>query len=85
MKANRLGWVTSININQSIGELITADISVVAQDPGALMRQFKNWMNDGIGSPTFQKEFMCLYCASPNRIEDTHCVKCGAPRSFVIG
>lgn len=82
---NRLGWVTSINVNSGYRDLVTADISVVAQDPGALMRQFKNWMDEGINEPTFQKEFMCLYCASPNRIEETHCKKCGAPRSFVIG
>lgn len=61
------------------------EIAGVAQNPGALMEQFQEWMRGGISAPTYQKEYMCLYCASPNKIEKTHCSKCGAPRSFVIG
>jgi hypothetical protein len=61
------------------------EISGIAENPGALMEQFKEWMNSGISQPIYQKEYMCLYCGSPNKIEHTHCKKCGAPRSFVIG
>ena len=84
-KPNKLGWITSMTLNAPYRDLVTADISSVAQDPGSLVRQFNKWMNDGITSPSFQEEYMCLYCTSPNSIENTHCSKCGAPRSFVIG
>lgn len=51
----------------------------------ALHELVQSWFHDGIYMPTFQKEFMCLWCGSPNSIEHTHCRKCGAPRSFVVG
>jgi hypothetical protein len=64
---------------------VEADLHIVAENPGALMETFQDWLHGGINMPTYQKEFMCLYCGSPNKIEHTHCAKCGAPRSFVIG
>jgi hypothetical protein len=64
---------------------VEADLHVVAQDAGALMQQFHRWMNEGLTEPSYQSEYMCLYCGSPNSVEHTHCKKCGAPRSFVIG
>lgn len=64
---------------------LEADLHIVAANPGALVEAFQDWMHGGVYTPTFQKEYMCLYCGSPNKIENTHCAKCGAPRSFVIG
>src|SRR5512146_1333274 len=64
---------------------VEADIHIVARDAGALMRQFNQWLTEGITKPVYQAEYMCLYCGSPNGVEHTHCRKCGAPRSFVIG
>jgi hypothetical protein len=85
MKPNKLGWVTSMTVNHSYSDLLTADITIVANDPGSLMKQFNKWMKGDGQMPTYEEEYMCLYCGSPNKIENTHCVKCGAPRSFVIG
>ena len=64
---------------------IEADLHIVANNGPALMEQFQEWMRGDFYGPVFQKEYMCLYCGSPNNIENTHCSKCGAPRSFVIG
>ena len=86
MQANKLGWVTSISINNSYDSTISADLSIVADgNPRALMSAFNKWMKGGINMPVFEEEYMCLYCTSPNGVENTHCKKCGAPRSFVIG
>ena len=85
MKLNKLGLITAIEVSQSYGETITADISLIVQDPGSAMRQFHKWMNGEDIQPEYQEEYMCLYCASPNKIKHTHCKKCGAPRSFLIG
>ncbi len=86
MKPNKLGWVTSMNVNQSTSGLFSAELELVADgNPSILMDQMREWLQNGIGAPSYQPEYMCLYCASPNSIECTHCKKCGAPRSFVIG
>lgn len=85
MKPNQLGFVKNLSVEQSIGELVTLDIEVVATDPGALMRQCREWLNGGIQGPVYKKEFMCLYCAVPNSVERTTCQNCGAPRSFLLG
>lgn len=60
-------------------------ISGVALGTDGVFDLFQDWMKNGIYKPTFQKEWRCLYCTSPNSIERTHCTQCGAPRSFVIG
>jgi hypothetical protein len=62
-----------------------AELSLIITDPGAVHELLQDWMHNGINGPIYQKEYMCLYCGSPNSIEHTHCSKCGAPRSFVIG
>ena len=102
MKANKLGWVTSVQITHNRNmidvstyggnrdfiagaSLITGSIDFAASDPGALHEFMQDLQNGHITQPTYQKEYMCLYCGSPNKIEHTHCKKCGAPRSFVIG
>ena len=84
-KPNKLGWVTSLSATHSVDNLVEMDLSIVAQDPGALMQTFKKWMNEGVSGPSYQGEYTCLYCTSPNSIDRTHCKSCGAPRSFVIG
>ncbi len=66
-------------------QYLTGSIEFTAANPGAVLELIQDWMSNGISKPTFQKEYMCLYCGSPNSIELTHCKKCGAPRSFVLG
>ena len=66
-------------------DMVDLDLRIRANNVPALIDVVKGWYFSGIESPTFQREFFCLYCASPNSIEHTHCKKCGAPRSFVIG
>lgn len=82
---NKLGWVTHMELSQSIDSAMTGRIEFMAHDPGTLMK----FMNDlRIGrdfGPSRQKEFMCLHCATPNPIERAFCSQCGAARSFVIG
>ena len=73
MQPNKLGWVTGMSINSPAYDLVSADITIVASDPGALMKTFNEWLRGGINMPTFQSEFACLYCGSPNNIEKTHC------------
>jgi len=86
MKANKLGWVTSMTVNQNTSGLFSAELEIVADgNPAHLMNEVRGWFNNGIGGASYQSEYMCLYCASPNSIENTHCSKCGAPRTFVIG
>jgi hypothetical protein len=60
-------------------------LSGIASCTPGVMRTLQSWIDDGLNYPTFQKEFRCLYCTSPNLIQRTHCSQCGAPRSFVIG
>ena len=64
--------------------IIRGSMDFIAQDVGAL-REFMQDLRSGRAAPAYQKEFMCLYCGSPNSIEKTHCKSCGAPRSFIIG
>ena len=85
IKPNRLGVLTELNYNMGIGNCITADFSLIVQDPGAVHELFQEWINGGMSAPTYQKEYMCLYCATPNNVEHSNCKKCGAPRSFVLG
>ena len=75
-----------MTFNMEHNGIVSADLSVVANgNPNTLMKAFHGWLDGGINMPTFQEEFMCLYCGSPNSVELTHCKKCGAPRSFIIG
>ncbi len=85
MKPNRLGWITSLKFENSIDELMKGSIDFIAEDAGALHEYMIELSHGGIHRPVFQKEFMCLYCGTPNNIEHPSCQKCGAPRSFVIG
>lgn len=69
---------------QGIGG-VELNMTVRAPATEALRSLVHSWVNDGVFQPTYQEEFMCLWCGSPNSIEHTHCKKCGAPRSFIIG
>ena len=66
-------------------ELIKGSIDFMAQDFGAVKEFMQELERGRVSQPVYQKEFMCLYCGSPNKIDHTHCKKCGAPRSFIIG
>lgn len=82
---NKLGWITSMEISHGVNTPITGKLEFMADDTGLLMK-FMNDLRKGrdIG-PTLQKEFMCLHCGTPNKIEYSFCQQCGAPRSFIIG
>lgn len=75
---------TSAKYLTSVGS-IEMNMTIHAPATEALNSLIHGWVNEGLYAPTYQSEFMCLYCGSPNVIEHTHCQKCGAPRSFVIG
>jgi hypothetical protein len=64
---------------------ITGSLEFTAAYTGGVQELLQDWLRNGITRPQYNKEFMCLYCTSPNSIERTHCKKCGAPRSFVLG
>ncbi len=85
VKPNKLGIITSLSFGISAGELITGSIDFTSSDYGAIREFMQNIKNDVGIQPSFQKEYMCLYCGSPNKVEHPHCKKCGAPRSFIIG
>jgi len=65
--------------------LIRGSIDFVASDGGALIEFMQDLQQGRVSEPVYQKEYQCLYCGSPNKVEHTHCKKCGAPRSFLIG
>ena len=84
-KPNKLGIISSMNLEMSYRDLIRGSIDCITDDYGAL-KEFMQELRGEMGKPpTFKKEYMCLYCGSPNSVEYAHCKKCGAPRSFVIG
>jgi len=68
-----------------VSERIKLDMTIEASSTPAMMELLQEWMRNGLSSPVYEHEFACLYCGSPNSIELTHCKKCGAPRSFIIG
>lgn len=61
------------------------NLTIRAVPTPALYQLVTVWMDEGVYSPTFQREFKCLWCGSPNSIELTHCKKCGGARSFIVG
>lgn len=82
---NKLGWVTDITFNMNPDQLLTFDISGAVLETKGVATLFQDWMYNGIRNPTFQEEWKCLYCTSPNTIDKTHCTQCGAPRNFILG
>lgn len=85
IKPNKLGIITSMNLEMSTSELIRGSVDFVSSDCGAL-HEFMQELRSGVGElPKYKKEYMCLYCGTPNIVELSNCKKCGAPRSFIIG
>ena len=84
-KPNKLGWVTSMSFHGGIGDLTTFELSGVAENHNGVYTLFREWVDGGIQGASFNKEWRCLYCTSPNSINETHCLKCGAPRNFILG
>jgi hypothetical protein len=97
---NRLGWVKSLSVDMGYIDVTSSgDISPQLISNGFLeftmsgfapvsaMSELQRLLKDGLANPQPQyvKEWFCLYCASPNSINKTHCSQCGAPRSFIIG
>ena len=100
IKPNRLGYIRQLDISYDVHQghylthaapfvhqsgLMTINLEIVAPSSSPVMELVDSWARGGEFSPTYHSEYMCLYCASPNKIEFSHCGKCGAPRSFVIG
>ena len=58
----------------------------VAPATPEILRAMMGWIrNDHPVFPIYTAEWMCLYCGSPNKLPETHCAKCGAPRNWLIG
>lgn len=82
---NKLGIITSLNLEMSTGKLVKGSVDFMSSDYGAL-QEFMQELRSGVGEkPSYKKEYMCLYCGTPNIVEHSNCKKCGAPRSFIIG
>lgn len=86
-KPNKLGWVREINFEMGTGDALQFNLSGIAygENQTALHNTLRGWMDDGIRGPSFEAEWHCLYCTSPNTINKTHCSQCGAPRNFILG
>lgn len=80
--------VTAFNDGRRVSvpglSLISFELSGVMEPAPGALDTLQGWMQNGFG-PSYQQEYMCLYCASPNPVANPHCSQCGAPRSFVIG
>jgi hypothetical protein len=60
--------------------------SGIAPATPQIMQAMMRWMDfDHPVFPIYAQEWMCLYCGSPNKLPETHCAKCGAPRNWLIG
>src|SRR5690606_36477075 len=70
-------------IGGGISEIDFVIEGICFQTTGVL-ETFHRWMEGGIPGATFEREWRCLYCTSPNSIRETHCSQCGAPRSFIL-
>lgn len=96
---NRLGWITDMSISNDMIEVSAFGdysrsfiptrrelrFSGVAMANEYSYNFIKFLMENGIHAPTFEPEWRCLYCGSPQPISRTHCRQCAAPRSFIIG
>ena len=51
----------------------------------AITTLLQEWMRNGIRTPIWTPEWRCLYCGSPQKLDRTHCEKCGGPRSWILG
>ena len=61
------------------------NFSGIAMYTPEILKAVEKWMYGIPQFPHYAEEFMCLYCGSPQSILRTHCAKCGAPRSFLLG
>ncbi len=78
---------SSDNARSKIALLPEVKFSGVAPGTQAVVAAMKEWIQAprGLRLPHQRHEWLCLYCGSPNALPDTHCDKCGAPRSWLIG
>lgn len=65
--------------------VIQPTIELDLRDGGIKLNSYLQSVGKLFEEPTYQREWACLYCASPNKIERTHCKQCGAPRSWIFG
>lgn len=83
MRVNRWGYITNVNMERDYTGIVKLDFNGVAIGTFETMRRIRHMMYSGLS--LWVDEWMCLYCGSPQALPRTHCEKCGAPRSWVIG
>lgn len=80
--------LTEFRIEMASGDLTRVQMEGIVTDY-SILRALQTSIFEGGGPLTSmrvkEREYFCLYCASPNAIVDTHCKKCGAPRGFLFG
>lgn len=76
--------VQSLSINHSYNECYTLSVDIVSNSY-KIFELFdmanKNPFNT---IRARDKEFLCLWCDTPNPIEHVVCSRCGAPRGYII-
>ena len=62
------------------------ELTISAPATAEIVDAVSRWAKNGNGRlPIWAEEWMCLYCGSPQPLPLTHCGKCGAPRSWILG
>lgn len=74
------GRVEYINTRQDVD----IDMSLRVPSNHLILDYLYNIM-EPLTKPAIYEEYRCLFCGSANKIIDTHCTQCGAPRSFILG
>ena len=82
--ANIFGFITNFTAESSIDDVGYIYFDGVATGSEFLDDMVSHMMH-GTNFPYYRDEFLCLHCGSPQSIELTHCKRCGAPRSFIVG
>jgi len=96
---NQFASITNFYVDTPMQSLHTFDSPFVIQTRGQtevtfsgivkytpeVLAAVRRWMYDVPSFPHYEREFLCLYCGSPQSITRTHCAQCGAPRSFLVG
>ena len=95
-KPNRFGFITNMSMSTNMSSyesgLVQFSLDLIVPITGkgetdrGVIQTIHSWMyrEDPI-FPIYQSEYLCLYCGTPQSIENHSCDKCGAPRSFILG
>ena len=82
--SNMFGFITRFEVSSDPGDFEYITFDGVATG-SYFLGDMISLMTRGYSPPYYRSEFLCLHCGSPQPVENTHCKKCGAPRSFIIG